>query len=63
MSSPSDRPEPTYKVIRLVADSAQSFEDAARNAVAEAAKTITYTSKATSSRRATVSITSISSAR
>lgn len=34
------RPEPTLRVIRLVATSARSWEDAAGNAVAEAAKTI-----------------------
>lgn len=35
------RSEPTFKVIRLVATSSDSWEDAARRGVAEAAKTIT----------------------
>ena len=34
------RPEHTYRVIRLVATSSESWEDAARKGVAEAAKTI-----------------------
>lgn len=38
--SPSGRPEPTYRVIRLVATSAESWEKAARNGVREAAKTV-----------------------
>lgn len=36
----AERSEPTFKVIRLVATSSESWEDAARRGVAEAAKTI-----------------------
>ena len=41
-----ERPEPTFRVIRLVATSGSSWEDAARRGVAEAAKTIARLSQA-----------------
>lgn len=40
------QPEPTFRVIRLVAASERSWEDAARKGVAEAAKTINRLSQA-----------------
>ncbi|MEM8925913.1 MAG: dodecin family protein [Actinomycetota bacterium] len=44
--STDQRPEPTHRVIRLVATSSASWEDAARRAVAEAAKTVTTLTQA-----------------
>lgn len=45
-ASTEDQPEPIFRVIRLVATSENSWEDAARNGVAEASKTIDGLSQA-----------------